>query len=56
MHDRVQQWEEKMGPILEREREHRWFNIRDYGHHVVEKFSSGIGSQIDFTEVKQKRC
>lgn len=49
--ERVQQWEEKMIPLLEEEQTHPEFDVHYYGDKLVEKFSNGVGSVQDFAQV-----
>ncbi|KAK0429295.1 hypothetical protein QR680_011299 [Steinernema hermaphroditum] len=47
---RVQDWEEKMVPLLDEELERREFKIHDYGSEILEKFDD-LGEEKAFVEM-----
>ncbi|TKR60539.1 hypothetical protein L596_027772 [Steinernema carpocapsae] len=49
---RVQDWEEKMVPLLDDELERREFRIHDYGSEILEKFHN-LGEEKTFIDVVQ---
>uniref|UniRef100_A0AAF5PJM1 CNDH2_C domain-containing protein n=1 Tax=Wuchereria bancrofti TaxID=6293 RepID=A0AAF5PJM1_WUCBA len=49
---RVQQWEEKIQPLLEEEETRREFNIHQYGTELLEQYE-GIGQTKTFTELME---
>ncbi|PIK40593.1 putative condensin-2 complex subunit H2 isoform X3 [Apostichopus japonicus] len=55
---RVQQWEDKLGPILKREEEHGFFDIHDYGTLVIQRLdecSKTKKDPISFSEVVSEK-
>ncbi|KAI1732982.1 condensin II complex subunit CAP-H2 or CNDH2, c-term domain-containing protein [Ditylenchus destructor] len=51
--ERVQKWEEKITPMLEREQQFREFDTRQYGEELFEQFHDKIGTEIDFKQVME---
>ncbi|KAI1726513.1 condensin II complex subunit CAP-H2 or CNDH2, c-term domain-containing protein [Ditylenchus destructor] len=51
--ERVQKWEEKITPMLEREQQFREFDTRHYGEELFEQFHNKIGAEIDFKQVME---
>ncbi|EFO17966.1 hypothetical protein LOAG_10533 [Loa loa] len=49
---RVQQWEEKVQPLLEEEETRREFNIHQYGTELLEQYE-GIGQKKTFAELME---
>uniref|UniRef100_A0A1I7YZB9 CNDH2_C domain-containing protein n=1 Tax=Steinernema glaseri TaxID=37863 RepID=A0A1I7YZB9_9BILA len=47
---RVQDWEEKMVPLLDEELERREFKIHDYGSEILDKFEN-LGEQRNFVDM-----
>lgn len=49
--ERVQKWEERIIPKLEKEQQHREFNTRLYSTDLIGAFKGGIGSELTLEQV-----